>query len=198
MGNDEGRMLLFPSTSTISDQEPLLKYYVSAIGVCCDEVGIKLANEGGDLVLAQAIGNCVPEGLKLISFSSVSASGQESVMTPSDEEELDDMLLESSGLQRFFTFSGLDNAYMPGECTASIPSGKLGATLKGDPAMIAKIKPESPLQQTSAASGMVVASVSVDGETILTNPSTSELIAALKEHAASEGRVLTLVNPNNY
>lgn len=196
--NDEGRMLLFPSTSTVSDQEPLLKYYISAIGVCGDEVGIKLTEEGGDLLLAEPIGNCVPEGLKLISFSSVSSSGQESVMTPSSEEELDDMLLESSGLQRFFTFAGLDKAYMPSDCTADIPAGKLGATLKGDPAMIARIKPDSPLQQTAASTGMVVASFSVDGATILTNPSTSELIAALKEHSDSEGRSLKLINPTKY
>lgn len=196
--NDEGRLLLFPSTESVGDQEPLLKYYVSALGLNTDEIGCKVTEEDGKLFLAEEFSNGVPAGMELMSFNVIKPKGEES-MEITSKEGLDSMLEETSGLQRFIVFTGLDSKYMPNEVSCLLPPGALGATLKGsNDCTVMKIKPTSPLYQTAATTGMIVASLMVDGETILTNPSTSEVIAALKENIGSDSRMIKLINPAKF
>jgi len=196
--NEEGRLLLFPATESIGEQQPLLKYYVSALGMNTSELGCKVTESNGKLVLAEALAEGVPAGLEFVSFNWLS-SGVEKSEEVTSEEELNSYLEESSGLQRFFVLEGLDSKYMPDEVTVVIPKGPLGATLKGNSVCtLIKIKPTSPLMQTAATPGMTVASLSVDGKTILTNPSTSEVIQALKENADSDTRTIKLINASKF
>merc|ERR1712154_395155 len=79
--------------------------------------------------------------------------------------------------------------------TPSSPE-ELGAVFKGVPATLVKVKEESPLNQTAAVPGMVVAAVTIDGKTE-SSPATKTLTGLLSKNPDAQ-RSIKFVNPETF
>jgi len=193
----EGRQLYCPAPGTEVASDVSLKFYPPMIALSCKELGCEFEETGDALKLVESFGSAfdvVPKGVLLLEFSFKSAvTGEWKAFTPTTVQELDSMLIDSSGCERFCTFLGVGSAYMPDECVVMCPPGKLGVVFKGNVAALVKIKEGSPFAQTNAMPGMVVQSVTIDGK-ITTNPSTKELTKLLIDNSEAS-RAVKLVNP---
>lgn len=196
----EGRQLYCPPPGTEIGTDVTLKFFPPMLGQTAEELGCKFESDGEALKLVDSYGSAfdvVPKGVIMTAFAFKSAvSSEEKVFTPSSAEELDAMLLDSSGCARHFIFAGVDSAYMPDEVTVMVPPGKIGAVFKGVPATLVKVKEESPLNQTAAVPGMVVAAVTIDGKTE-SNPATKTLTALLSKNPDAQ-RSIKFVNPKTF
>jgi len=192
----EGRQLYFPSPGTEVGADVTLKFYPQMIGLSSQELGATFESDGEALKLVDSMGSfdVVPKGVILLDFSFKGAATSEwKSFNPSSVEELDAMLMDSSGCERFFTFLGAGSTYMPDECVVVCPPGKLGVVFKGNPASLVTIKEGSPFGLSNAMPGMAVQSVTIDGRTT-TNPGTKELTKLLMSNPDAS-RSVKLVNP---
>lgn len=193
----EGRQLYCPAPGTEVGSDVSLKFFPPMIGQDCKELGCTFEDDGDALKLVDSYGSyfdVVPKGVMLLEFSFKSAvTGEWKNYQPKTVEELDAMLLDSSGCERYFNFLGVGSAYTPDECVVMCPPGPLGVVFKGNPASLVKIKDGSPFAQTNAVPGMVVQTVTIDGKTTR-NPGTKELSTMLVE-SAEASRAVKLVNP---
>jgi len=115
--------------------------------------------------------------------------------TPTTVEEFQDILLNSSGCDRHFTFGDVEQSFMPDECALVLPIGEdLGVEFEGDPAMISKIRDESPLMDLYVMLGMIVANIKIDGKTYY-NLDNEDLTEKLKNSNMKYGRTMKCVNP---
>lgn len=82
----------------------------------------------------------------------------------------------------------------PDSKEVSLPAGPVGIVFKGTPPMITRLTDACPLKSELTV-GLFVDMVTLDDGTVMSGLTTSELVAVLKEEAASGGRTLLLKNP---
>lgn len=81
---------------------------------------------------------------------------------------------------------------LPDTTTLSLPAGDVGLTIAGVPPMIKTI--QDPALQAKIRAGLAIDSLALADGTIMSGLTTEEIVVALKDDSASEGRVLTLKN----
>mmetsp|Transcript_19123 Transcript_19123/g.21872 ORF Transcript_19123/g.21872 Transcript_19123/m.21872 type:complete len:450 (+) Transcript_19123:272-1621(+) len=199
--NIEGRIInLISAEDNAAQLEPTLKFFPPSLGGSMAEIGFDtVVNDEGELVVSDIpdhsnLYGVLQPGLILSEYTWKEGSRMTS-STPTSRAELDELLLQSSGCDRFIIFHGVRNSFMPDQAVIDLQPGKLGITFKGNPARIAKIKDDSQVIGTPAMPGMVVSEAIIDGMTY-TSPETPELTNALRDSSGSSSRQLTLVNPN--
>jgi len=199
----EGRVVNLINAEDVAQQlEPTIKVFPAALGGSMNELNFSMTiNEGNELMVGDVpdhsdLYGVLHSGLALSEFTWKDMGKPEQTSTPSSPQEMDELLSKSSGCDRYFVFRGLSNAFMPTEpVVIELEEGKIGATFKGKPARIVKIRDNSQLIGTAAIPGMVVAEAVVNGE-VMIQPETIDLTKSLSAAASSPDRVLTLVNPN--
>mmetsp|Transcript_19417 Transcript_19417/g.22197 ORF Transcript_19417/g.22197 Transcript_19417/m.22197 type:complete len:458 (-) Transcript_19417:174-1547(-) len=198
----EGRLIhLIDSPEGMTSEEPTLQIFPPILGASMEELGISLSSNGTELIVDKVetysdLSNVMPKGAGLVSVSwRVDGTNRVNTLSPQTPEQFDDLLLQSSGCDRFFMMHGLENIYMPDECTIPLPKGKLGVVFKGaSPAMIVRMKNDSPLLDSPVVPGMAVSSLVIDG-VVYNQPTTQLLTEKLAESPNSSYRRVTFVNP---
>jgi hypothetical protein len=128
-----------------------------------------------------------------------------------DSEELIDILEDSSGSTgRYLILKSVGNKSptttavasreaslaLPDELIVTLPAGKIGMILKGNPASVMNLKEDSPLIPSGVCAGMVIDTLTLESGEVLYELSATEFTDMLARHTDSEGRVVRFINPS--
>jgi hypothetical protein len=111
-----------------------------------------------------------------------------------EADELDEILMDSSGEEgRYLVLKNLPLT-LPDVATVELPAGKIGVVLKGNPPLVTRINPTSPIVEKLMV-GMVADTLTLEGGETMYEMDTPDFTGALSANSESEKRVVRFINP---